>query len=206
MRLLYQLSFLIIAAILFFTIDKPLYDKIGLLKEDVNIYTKALDSTAKLQQVRDELVNNYKSISQEDKDRLEHFLPSSVNNIQLILEIEKIAGRYGMPIKDIDFQGQSTINPDENSAQFKNTNKTKTEDNLPYGVYPLSFSIDGKYDNFVSFLKEVELNLRMVDIKEVSFTVPNDKLNSNSNQRTDSTNKDPNIYSFKVNTDIYWLK
>lgn len=205
MRLIYQLSFLIIAAILFFTVDKPLYDKIGLLKEDVDIYTKALDSTTKLQQTRDNLVNIYKSVKQEDKDRLEHFLPSSVNNIQLILEIEKIAGRYGMPIKDIEFQGESRINPEDNSESAKNT-KTQTDESLPYGVFPLSFSVDGKYNDFVSFLKEVELNLRMVDVKGVSFTVPLERSSATTIQRNDGVNKNPDINTFEVNTDIYWLK
>lgn len=204
MRLLYQLSFLIIAAIMFFTLDKPLYEKITSLKVDVDVYNKALASTTELQQTRDELVENYKSISQEDKDRLEHFLPSSVNNIQLILEIEKLANRNGMPIKDIEFEGENKTNSQQKAKTSKDSGQKDDQESLSYGVFPLVFAVDGKYDNFVSFLKEVELNLRMVDVKGVSFSVPQEGSSAVSVQKSDS--KDPNIYSFKVDADIYWLK
>lgn len=204
MRYLSQILFIIIAITIFFTVTNPLYNKISLLKEDVKTYDIAMKSSTDLLKTRDALVDVYKGIKQEDKDRLEHLLPDSVNNIQLILEIEKVARFYNMPIKDIKFEGKSLVNPTNNDNQNINQEEVNKEANLPYGVFPLEFTVDGKYGEFVSFLKDMELNLRIVDIKSVSFTVPEEK--SVVLGATGGTYVDPNIYSFKIKADIYWLK
>lgn len=194
---LFSISFLIIAGVLFFTVVSPLYGGVSKLKGEVNTYNLALKNSTELQRVRDSLIDVYKNIRQEDKDRLEHFLPNSVNNIQLILEVEKIAGLHGMPIKNIKFEGQNLVNPTQEEKVLVAIDGVT--ENLPYGIFPLEFSVDGRYSDFVSFLKDIEYNLRLVDIKSISFKVP-----SVSN-KVDGT-AGSNIYSYTLKAEIYWLK
>ncbi len=194
MKLISSISFLIITIVLFFAVINPIYGDIQQLRKGVDSYNLALNNSTELQKTRDSLVDVYKNIKQEDKDRLEHMLPSNIGNIELILEIEKIANLHGMPIGDIRFD---TKNIDTVSSSGTAVVAKDPSGNLPYGVFPMQFTISGDYDTFISFLKDLEHNLRIVDVKSISFTVPD--LAAASKGSND-------IYSYSLKVQTYWLK
>lgn len=202
MKLITPILFLIVAIVIFFVAIDPLYGEIKQLNTDVSTYNTALNNSTELQKTRDSLIDTYKGVKTEDKSRLEHFLPNTINNIELILEIEKIANLHGMPIGDIKFETTSL----ESNNQQASTGTDSTivassshNDNLSYSVFPMEFNVEGRYDTFVEFLKDLELNLRLVDIKSISFSVPPPS-NSSGNVT------DPNIYSYTLKIETYWLK
>ena len=166
---------LILAAVLIFIFGvNPYYQDVKAMKSDIDVYNAALSNSTNLQKTQDTLLNAYTQISQEDKDRLGSFLPSSVNNIQFILEIERIANLHGMPIKDFKFD---TVKKDTTTPVDTNTIISEApKDNRQYGVFPIEFTTEGNYDSFVLFLKDLEYNLRLVDVKSVSFTVPDSNI------------------------------
>lgn len=196
MRLIFSISFIIISVALFFVFTDPIYGDIRQLNTEVNTYNTALSNSTELQKTRDGLIEIYKNVKNEDKANLEHFLPTTIGNIQLILEIEKIASLHGMPIKDIKFETKSLeegiVNKDNVVVAEKDP-----KDYLPYGVFPMEFVIEGRYDDFVNFLKDLERNLRLVDVKSISFLVPQVAAGATTN---------PNIYSYTLKIEIYWLK
>lgn len=199
MRLIFSISFIVISVALFFGITDKLYADIRNLNTEVATYNTALSNSTDLQKTRDNLIDVYKNVKKEDKDNLEHFLPSTIGNIELILEIEKIANLYGMPIKNIMFETKSLeqgiVNKDNIVVAEKDPASL-----LPYGVFPMEFVIDGRYDTFVSFLKDLEHNLRLVDVKSISFSVP-------PAAAPGVVSLVPsNVYSFTLKIEIYWLK
>lgn len=183
-------------AVFFLAVD-PFYKEVSALRGDTAVYDTALSNSTNLRKTEDSLIKSYNEIRDEDKERLEKFLPSSVNNIQFILEIERIANLHNMPVKDIKFEPnrKSTV-----AAAGSNTIVSSVStDNRPYGVFPIEFSTEGKYDAFVLFLKDLETNLRLVDIKSISFAVPN-------NNGKMINGEDPNVYKYTVKVETYWLK
>ncbi len=200
MRLILPISFLIIIIVLFFTVITPYNKQIKEIKKDVSIYNVALTNSAELKETRDVLIEKYNNITTEDKDRLKHFLPSSIGNIELILEIEKIANLKGMPIKNIGFDTEKLGPKDNTEDQGKIVAENSKADLLPYGIFPIDFVVEGKYSSFVDFLKELERNLRLVDIKSISFSVPTPVAGAAGE------NINYNIYSYKLTIDAYWLK
>ncbi|MFA6515269.1 MAG: hypothetical protein WCT42_03340 [Candidatus Paceibacterota bacterium] len=199
MRFIFPISLIVIAGIIFFVFANPIYGEIKQLKTDISTYKTALDSSTELQKTRDSLIEVYKNIKKEDKERLDHFLPNTINNIGLILEIEKIASLHGMPIKDIKFEAKNLGNQNGTNTEGMVIAENDPSSNLPYGVFPMEFVIEGRYDTFMLFLNDLEHNLRLVDIKSISFTVPN-----KSNSPLDINN--PNIYSYTLKVETYWLK
>jgi len=106
MKLLLPISFIIISGVLFFAFVNPLYNDVSQLRTDMATYNTALDNSTQLQKTRDDLIAKYNNITEDDKDRLEHFLPNTVNNIKFILEIEQLANLHNMPLTDIKFDPQ----------------------------------------------------------------------------------------------------
>jgi len=195
MKNIYSISFLIVSILLFFICIDPFYGQVKQLKLDIDTYNKALNNSTELQKKRDNLVEQFNSIKQEDKDRLYKLLPNNIGNIELILEIEKLAGLHGMPIGDIRFDSKG-LESNVSGASAKTV--VATNDNLPYNVFPMNFTIEGKYDTFVSFLKDLEKNLRIVDLRSVSFK-PTPKIVGDKNSTSD-------IYNYILKVQTYWLR
>ncbi len=196
MKLILPILLILISIITFIFGVNPWYKDVSALKADIVVYNKALDNSTELQKTEDTLIKAYNEIKQSDKDRLNNFLPSSVNNIQFILEIERIANLHNMPIKNIKFESV------KKDSTPKNTNTIVSDegaDSRPYGVFPIEFTTEGNYDTFVLFLKDLEYNLRLADVKSVSFTVPDPSVKA-------IAGVDPNVYQYLLKVETYWLK
>lgn len=170
------------------------YKDVSSLKSDISTYNLAVDNSTDLKNKEDSLLTSYNEIKQEDKDRLNNLIPNNVNSIEFILEVERIANLHGMPIKDIKFETKKKSTPVDPNVIVSETEVDK----LPYGVFPVEFTTEGKYDSFLLFLKDLEYNLRLVDVKSISFEVlDKDKVLAGA---------DPNVYTYSLKVETYWLK
>ena len=184
-RIILPVIFVALAVASFFMLTKPIYGKISELKNQNLSYNSALGNSKALEGERDKLTQKYNSISQENLDRLAKLLPENVDNIRLILEIEKIASPYSMVLKDVKYDAE------------KSAATGATKENAPkkeYGVWNLQFSTFGTYPNFVNFVKDLEKNLRLVDITGIQFS------------SGEGTSALPDIYKYTFNIRTYWLK
>lgn len=196
MKFFSSILFLILSISIFFVFIDPFYIQVKTLRSDVDTYNKALNNSTELQKTRDSLMEVYNSIKQEDKDRLNHLLPNNVDNIELILEIEKIANSHGLPIGDIRFDAKSSDNQNAQSGTVINPSAGSSS----YSIFPLDFTIEGKYDTFILFLKDLEKNLRLVDVKSISFT------SSNKPSGLDGGINNSSVYNYSLKVQTYWLK
>lgn len=149
------------------------------LKDELKKYDDIVNSSTKIVDQRNILVNKKNTISEADKARLERLLPSNVDNIRLIIEISKIAERRGLVAKNISV-GDMTKNT---------TTDTIGADNTPYGTLSLKFTVNSSYPNFINLLKDLESNLRLLDVTDISFS-----------------STEIGFYDFSVSLNTYWLK
>jgi len=170
----------------------PLYKKISLEKNKIISYNEALNNSKALEAERDILTQKYNSFDKENLSRLKKLLPDSVDNIRLILEIEKVALPYGMVLKDVKYDATKKENTRQRTTQEKNNSPEKD-----YGVWNLEFSTQGTYSNFINFIKDLENNLRIVDVDSIEFS-------SNTNIKLKQYLPEAYKYDFKIRT--YWLK
>lgn len=212
MKLILPFSILMISIIIFSFVVKPVFSDVQGFRANKVIYSEALNESTELQKIRDSLLDKYNNIKTEDKDRLDHFLPRNVDDINLVLEIEKIANIKGIPVKDIIFNSNKTVEKEADSSQDKkittnniNTETQKTKEDSLYETFDVEFTVDTTYDTFISFLKDLEYNLRLINIKSISFSVP-EKSDKTSTTSSDINKINPNIYSFKLKIETYWFK
>src|SRR5680860_725828 len=153
---------------LFFTYTSPLYGDVVLLRKEMTSYDQALNNSKALENERDKLTQKYNAIGGENLNKLQKLLPESVDNIRLVLELEKLALPYSMVLKDVkyDATGKEPVSsPGVIQGEVLNQNLRKN-----YGVWSLEFSTEGGYSNFINFMKDIENNLRIVDITSISFS------------------------------------
>jgi hypothetical protein len=191
MRSIFPIIFIALSVIIFFFVLRPLYKDVSALRSDTEAYNVALSHSTDLQKVRDTLAGKYSNITNVDKTRLSRFLPNTVDNIQLILELEQMAGKHGLSLKNISFA------PPQNGTDDKSSPQNSGANQKPYGIFNLEFKTQATYETFVLFLKDLELNLRLIDVKGISFSI-------NNNQKPADT--DPLSYENSVKIQTYWLK
>jgi len=205
MRFISSILFLAISILLFFFFIDPMYGDVKDLRTNVSTYNAALNNSTELQKTRDGLIDKYKEVKEVDRKRLSHLLPSTINNIELILEIEKIANLHGMPVGDIKFDSTNLVTNKDNSKKTDTAvvAESNPADYLPYGIFPIEFTIEGKYETFISFLKDLENNLRLVDVRSISFSVPE---KSSSEEAGKTKTIESNVYRYSLKIETYWLK
>ncbi|MFH0755228.1 MAG: hypothetical protein V1910_00990 [bacterium] len=156
------------------------YSKSGVLflKDELANYDKILNSSTKIVSQRDILIAKKNTITETDKTKLERLLPSNIDNIRLIIEINKIIEGRNLIAKNISV-----------GDMMKTSNDTIGENNISYGTLSLKFTVNSTYNNFLNLLQDLENNLRLLDITDISFN---------------STNS--GFYDFNISLNTYWLK
>ncbi len=183
MRSIFPYIFIALSIGLFLVFVRPMYNDIKLLRDDITAYNLALAHSTDLQKVRDDLASKYSNITPANKERLSHFLPNSVDNIQLMLELEKIASLHGMTLKNITFAPPS-------SSEDTSLGDT-------YGTFDLQFRTQASYETFSLFLKDLEHNLRQIDVKGISFS---------ASDASKQIGLEQNVYEYSLKIKTYWLK
>ena len=170
--------------IFYFYID-PQYNKIQALQAEQTRYNEAVETARKLETLRNSLVDQYNGFSKADLRRLENFLPQSVDDVRLVLDVDSIAEEHQISISDISI---GTEEKDQNSR----TRDISIEDETkPYNELALSFSFDATYSQFLSFIEDLESSLRVIDITEMSFGI---------------NEEGGNVYTFTISMKTYWVK
>lgn len=180
----------------FFILVSPKYEEVVALKAQVSAYDKALSNSKSLEDERDKLVKKSNDISKVNKEKIHKMLPDSIDNIRLILEIEELASVYGMSLKDVRYEDEKKA--EEGKPEIVQAGAIDPYANEDYGIWDLEFTTAGSYSNFINFTKDIEKNLRLVDISSVKFS----SITSSSSKS--STPTDNYTYTFKIKT--YWLK
>lgn len=188
----YAIPFILIGTsiALFFFFINPLYQEIEGIRALSVSYNEALGNSKALEAERDKLTEKYNTFSQSDIEKLQKLLPDNIDNIRMILEMEKIASPYGMVIRDVKYDASETTTTTGRGVQAGASRS-------PYGIWNFSFSTEGSYNNFISFLKDLESNLRIVDVSSIEFSAG------------DIVGLDPNLpisYKYQFSIKTYWLK
>lgn len=192
MRYIFLLLLIAASVGVFITFVKPRYQEIQKVRQEVAASDENLNTADKLQQSRVALIAKYNSIPKVDLDNLKILLPDSVDNIRLIIQINSLANKNGLSVlKNVDYKSdQDTTSTDQASSP--------ESAKRPYGEFTVSFQTTGQYKNFLTFLSDLEQNLRLVDVVSVDFS-SNDS--SNSGQQGISS-----ILTYKITLKTYWLK
>lgn len=201
MRFIFPTLLLLAALGLFVLYTNPAYKRVNMLRETDTAYTDALLNSRKLISVRDTLAEKYNSLSLEDRDRLMKLMPDNVDNIKLILDIEKIARQYGMLPSGIKFDASKTEKQTGTTPAQPKTPAEAREASLPYGTFDLEFTVSGNYSKFLSFLRDLEQSLRIVDLEAIAFSSGGGEQVQGSQSPLPSGSY---RYTFKIKT--YWLK
>jgi len=170
-------------ALFLFWID-PTYDTVKDLQTEFASFDEAREKSAEIAKFRKEITDKYQNITQANFDRLEKVLPSHIDNIQLILDINRIADNNGMTIRDIRINKRQ-------GAEGSGREAIQTASEGIYDTVEFSFSVVSTYENFKTFLDALAISLRVVDVTSVSIS---------------AISGESDFYRYDVGIKTYWLE
>lgn len=202
---LFPIIFIVVTLGLFFGYIQPtLGGSVAALKSEIQDLDTALSAAQQFKQKELELVRARNELSAEQLARLEAFLPDSVDNVQLIVDLNSLAARSGVSLSDFDIaSGESTLGAQQAGSQgpvgeaadpamtAAASASSVLAANLaePVDTLELSVSATGSYAAFRTFLAGVEQSLRPLDIVELSVD--------------DSAT---GVYTYDITFRLYWLR
>lgn len=179
MNLLTPLLFLVISGVLVWGFIDPTYERIKDLRANESEFNQALNRSRELQEVRDQLLARYNAFPQSELVRLEKLVPDHIDNVRLILDLDAMASKYGMRVRNVTIE----------SDNARSDRGAVGDDEKPYESVILSFSVSGTYDTFRLFLSDLERSLRLADVVALSFSA-----------------NESGLYTYTVSIKTYWLK
>ncbi len=191
-------TILIVLAIgIYFTFTKGMIDQAKAVQVVNAQYSSAIANAEQLIRVRDKVLKAYGDIGDTDKERLEKMIPDTIDNIRLIIDLKGVGLRHGMILNGIKATATGsaggakpvivTTQPPVGRAGTMtpvSSIATPTLDNVT-----VSFDVTAPYLEFISFLQDLEANLRIMDISRLTMTAD-----------------DTGQYHFGVELKTYWLR
>jgi hypothetical protein len=159
-------------------------------QQQIASYNSALDGALKFSDQEKQLITQSNAISPSNLMRLQEYMPDGVDNIQLILDLDQLARRYGVGLSDFAIQNNSTDGTDSTAAAPGNpdSGSTALQSEGATNSLDLTVTATGSYDSFQAFLTAAELSLRPLDVMKLGLV---------------STNT--GIYTYTMTFRIYWL-
>ena len=170
MKFIVPTILLILSIASFVTFTDPAYQQVKALKAQAAQYDTALGNATKLEQERDALNTKYRSLDPGDLTRLQTMLPDTADNIRFIINVQQMAQSYGMTLSTIKFDTDQTAATPAAGALSSATAADVAAAGQDYGALDVTFSTTATYQNFISFLKDIESSLRLTDVESIDFS------------------------------------
>ncbi len=149
---------------MYFTFTKDKIDELKTIQIVNAEYQKAITTSKELIKKRDEVLSNYNKIDPKDQENLNKMVPDNVDNVRLIIDLNGIAAKHGMSIRNI-----KTVTTKDTTGQ--NSPGGQRNVSLPgtYNTVLLSFDVSASYSNFLAFLRDVQTSLRLIEVSKISL-------------------------------------
>jgi len=219
-KLILSILFIIVSILTFTMYTRGAYDEINKNKVLISNYNSALEKARMVTEKLRELVDKRNQISDADLAKLQKMVPTSVDNIQLILDIEGVTKRYDMKMQKVNISQNVEKKNNKNNPRI---NVGAAEQELVKSLN-ISFEVVSSYDEFIKFIVDLEHSLRIVDVVSVSLAqtkdpdktstfesglqdIPDTNTNTEATEteNTDSLLQSMPKYTFAVVLKTYWL-
>ena len=177
---------LFVAVGIFFAYVNPTWSgSIADTKAAIALDDQALAAANQYAAQQNTLASARAAIDPANLSRLNAFLPDSVDNVGLILDLNALAARSGLSLSNVDVVS-------DNAAAAQNGTSAAVPSATavnPVGSISLSLSAVGTYAALQTFLSGIERSARLLDIQDLVVK-----------------GSDTGVYTYQMVLRLYWLR
>lgn len=176
---------LVIAGIIFFAyVNTAWSGTIANTKAAIAADDQALASADTYIKQQNKIASARDAIDQANLDAVATFLPGSVDNVGLILDLNALAARSGISVANID-----VVTETGGGQQSSNSGTLANPNQNPIGSVDLSLSAVGTFSALQMFLNGVEKSARLLDVHDLVVK-----------------GSDTGVYTYQMSLRLYWLR
>lgn len=176
---------LLVAIGIFFAYIRPTWSgSITAAKTAIASDDQALAAASEYVAQQNELVSARNAIDPANLARITSFLPDSVDNVGLILNLNALAARSGLSLSNIDVIASSANTPGASAV----AGTLPVSGANPVNSVDLSLSAIGSYAALQAFLIGIEKSERLLDVRDIVVK-----------------GSDTGVYSYQMLVRLYWL-
>lgn len=152
-------------------------------------YLTAIQNSDQLIKERDSVLATYNTLTDEEKANLDKLLPDNIDNVRLMIDMNNIASRHGIILQSLTTSADNDGTASGNSTETAppNSSGSASSPDTINSVF-ISFSFSSSYANFLSFMKDIESSLRILDISSLTVTA-----------------NPTGTYTYSMQLQTYWL-
>jgi len=190
-----------------FGIVRPHYSTISGLRLQQAEYENAMEKANEAVAKREILLGEYNSISAEQWERIRKMLPNEPKGVQLAQDIGKLAETFGIKLKKFGFGeegGASAPVAVSSGSPFGEEGANSgfdipTISALESRKLQLSFDFEATYPDAMRFLRELERNLELSDVRSLT-------LSRGGSGKQEAGAGSAGVYSIALEVDTYWVQ
>lgn len=182
-RILPMLALFVSVGIFFAYVHPTWTGSIAETKVKIAEDDSALAAAAEYEKRKNALFSARNAIDASDLDLLTTFLPDSVDNVGLILDLNALAARSGLSLANIDVIMDSAGGTSAAAGLMLPAGPN------PVGSVDLSLSAIGTYAALQTFLAGVERSARLLDVRDMNVK-----------------GSETGVYNYQMNLRLYWLR
>lgn len=182
-RIIPTFAFFVAASIFFGYVHPTWTGTIAETKASIEADNQALEAAGAYTAKQNQLASARSAIDPANLDRLEVFLPDSVDNVGLILDLNALAARSGIVLSNVD------VTTDTVSANASARGATPAAKINPVGSVDLSLSAVGTYSSLQTFLVGIEKSARILEVQDLGVT-----------------GSDTGVYNYRMKIRLFWLR
>ncbi len=163
--LLTQITLLTLSVAIIFFFIKPALAEIKIIQDDLLVYSDAVAKAEEYNNRLQELISDRDSFSSNDLAKLEQFIPSSIDAVAIMHEIESIFASRNIKLDSLSTQAET-----KPVVEFYTEGEVVPE-NQPTGVTTQDFEVkfSGDYNTLKTMLGLLEANARLLEIMSVGY-------------------------------------
>ncbi|MDO8552402.1 MAG: hypothetical protein Q7S01_02595 [bacterium] len=201
-KIIISIVSLALAGAAFFMYTEPTYGKTQELQQVIEERNQALQKAGELKTLQDTLLSKFNAFDKGDLARLHKLLPDHVDNVRLILDLDRLAGTFGMAVQNVVISRSASEDAGKTVIGSLGSGKQN------YDSLTLKFSTHGTYSNFIRFMESLESSLRIVDMVSLSISPDAQSASTASASGKAGTASRQAEYSYKYDVTLrtYWLR
>jgi len=130
-------------------------------------------------------------------------LPPSLNVPEILVSVEAIAAEGSVNVDSITFTSVDVQSSQGNQAAAKDTKKIKVSEPLPMQI---TINGSGNYKAVKDFIAGVEKELRLIDMRDVSFRPATVSYGSESDKKAATTEEYSTVFNFQISAEAYYIE
>jgi len=180
-RIIRPIAALAISVLVLFFFVRPLYAELRIVQAESAQYGNVLDKATEFNRLLTSLYSEQESFPALDRERLDMWVPTKIDEVRALVDLEYLAAQHGMTFRDITAELEATEVEGEGVASQGNNRRTSESKGLFSGrleSQDISFTVLGTYEQLRDFLYDVERSVVLMEVVGIVFGDGGGELNN----------------------------